>query len=174
MRESHSILHVLHTFLLHTATRSNTRDCALDPRSLPPSPPNPTASKYFAAGPPYFATASDFRKIASKWSEFAGRAYSHKPGLLAEMYAWCIAVAHLEMENVLIDSFMISNIAVNKGEGWNLIDNLESPVCSESHMDPKGDTALPTFLHLCQMNRVGEWALHKRKIPRDVFTCEAR
>lgn len=131
------------------------------------------ASKYFAAGPPYFATASDFRKIASKWSEFAGRAYSHKPGLLAEMYAWCIAVAHLEMENVLIDSFMISNIAVNKGEGWNLIDNLESPVCSESHMDPKGDTALPTFLHLCQMNRVGEWALHKRKIPRDVFTCEA-
>ncbi|GMI14231.1 hypothetical protein TrVE_jg1132 [Triparma verrucosa] len=128
------------------------------------------AGKYFAGGPPYLAIASDFKVIAEKWKEFVGRAYEHKPGLLAEMYAWCIASAHLQLENVLIDSFMVSNIAVNKGEGWNLIDSLPSPVCDGGNLEGE---ELPGFLHLCQMNRVGEWAIHKRKVPRDIFSCES-
>lgn len=86
------------------------------------------------------------------------------------MYAWCIASAHLQLENVLIDSFMVSNIAVNKGEGWNLIDSLPSPVCDGGNLEGE---ELPGFLHLCQMNRVGEWAIHKRKVPRDIFSCES-
>jgi hypothetical protein len=126
------------------------------------------ASNKFAAGPPYIATGTDMLKISRKWSEFVRPTHKHKPGLLAEMYAWCIAAAHLNLPHTLLDNFMVSNIDAG-GEGWKLVDAIPSPSCLEED----GWEDLPSFLHLCQMNRVGEFAIHKRKIPRDIFTCES-
>jgi len=85
------------------------------------------AEKYFPVGPPYLLHHNDFRRLAPVWREskaaretrastgaerrstferkrwtlvpprFAPRVYAAEPGLLAEMYAYCMAAAHLEM-----------------------------------------------------------------------------
>ena len=48
---------------------------------------------YYPAGPPYLATARDFYQIALKWTEFVPGVHAEYPYLLAEMYAYCIAVS---------------------------------------------------------------------------------
>ena len=52
---------------------------------------------YFPAGPPYIGTVHDMYQIATKWSEFVPHVHAQYPYLLAEMYAYCIAAAHLNL-----------------------------------------------------------------------------
>ena len=49
--------------------------------------------QHYPAGPPYLATAKDFYQISLKWTEFAPKVHAEYPHLLAEMYAYCIAVS---------------------------------------------------------------------------------
>jgi hypothetical protein len=49
----------------------------------------------YAVGPPYIATARDMHKIATQWSEFVVPIHDQYPELLAEMFAYCHAAAHL-------------------------------------------------------------------------------
>ena len=49
-------------------------------------------------------------QISTKWCEFVPKVHKEYPNLLAEMFAYCIAAAHLELEHMLIDSLMISNV----------------------------------------------------------------
>lgn len=53
------------------------------------------ANAHYPAGPPYLATARDMYQIALKWTEFAPKVHAEYPYLLAEMYAYCIAVSSL-------------------------------------------------------------------------------
>ncbi|MBN8531252.1 MAG: hypothetical protein J0L97_05260 [Alphaproteobacteria bacterium] len=55
------------------------------------------ASLGYVVGPPYIATASDMYNIVTTWSEFAVPVYEEYPDLLAEMYAYCLAAAHLRL-----------------------------------------------------------------------------
>ena len=32
---------------------------------------------------------------------------------------------------------------------------------------------VPVFLHYCQFYRVERWGFHKRRVPGDIFSCEA-
>ena len=61
-----------------------------DPNSMAKRWSASDATNKFAAGPPYIATGTDMLSIARTWSEFVRPTHKYKPGLLAEMYAWCI------------------------------------------------------------------------------------
>uniref|UniRef100_A0A7S4JEG4 Uncharacterized protein n=1 Tax=Odontella aurita TaxID=265563 RepID=A0A7S4JEG4_9STRA len=128
---------------------------------------------FYPVGPPYLGTARDMHAIATKWSEFAPRVHAQYPHLLAEMYAYCIAAAHLKLPHQKINSLMVSNSGTG-GEGWSFVEKIPpSEVCAFMVDGPDHSKyALPSVMHLCQRYIVGPWLFAKRKMPHDFFTCE--
>jgi len=154
---------------------------------------NEAARLDYPVGPPYVGTANDMFKIAQKWVEFVPRTHKEHPHLLAEMFAYCIAAAHLQLPHVSIASMMVSDQEVRE-EGWDMLDNVAKEDLCEfgaSATSLVGDTLskmnemktnkdqlktvaqIPNVLHLCQRYMVGEYFFGKRKLPYDYFSCES-
>jgi len=129
-------------------------------------------NKHYPAGPPYLATAKDMYKIALKWTEFAPGVHAEYPNLLAEMYAYCIAAAHLKLPHVMIESLMVSNTNAG-GEGWEFIDRMDGNICEHAISLDHDVNPLPSVIHFCQRYIVGERFFGKRKLPKSFFTCES-
>jgi hypothetical protein len=154
---------------------------------------NQDAGMHYAVGPPYVATASDMYKIAQKWVEFVPRTYKEYPHLLAEMYAYCIAAADLQLPHVNVASLMVSGHTISDTEGWDFLEGiLSEDICrfgafvivkafeksrEENVMVDKAFSNavanFPHVLHICQRYMVGEWFFSKRKLPHDYFSCES-
>ena len=96
------------------------------------------------------------------------RVYSKYPHLLAEMYAYSMASAHLGLPHFQASHYMVSNVDAS-GEGWEHVDALGDDVCSD--VRSYKDRRLPVLLHYCQSFRVGDYGWTKRQVPKDVFTC---
>ena len=124
--------------------------------------------------------------ISEAWSEFAPKVYKQYPHLLAEMYAYCIAAAHLRLPHMLVDSLMISATGVG-GEGWEFIRDIPATdICNvaASSKNPAADHTvlrasavvqpllLPSVIHYCQRYGVDKYFWGKRKMDHDIFTCE--
>ena len=130
---------------------------------------------FYPAGPPYLAVVTDMYNIAVHWSSFVPAVYEQYPHLLAEMFAFSIAAAHLELPFYLVDSLMVSDPAVPGGEGWELVEQIPAEqLCGFClHEQDHSKYALPTVLHLCQRYVVGEdWFFTKRRVPSDIYDCE--
>jgi hypothetical protein len=127
---------------------------------------------HYPAGPPYIGTVADMHQIALHWTKFVPGVYEQYPHLLAEMFAFSIAAAHLKLPFQLIDSLMISKIDVG-GEGWPLVDHIPAEsVCAFAKEPDHSQYAVPSVVHLCQRYSVGvEWFFSKRKIPSDIYDC---
>lgn len=127
---------------------------------------------YYMVGPPYIGTVHDMHRIAVKWSEFVPRVYAQYPELLAEMYAYCIAVAHLGLRHMLIDSLMTSKPG-ERWEAWPLVDKIPPEQMCEFAQNPdQSRHALPSVLHMCQFYSVGlHWFFGKNKITNDIYDC---
>jgi peptidyl serine alpha-galactosyltransferase len=97
------------------------------------------------------------------------------PHLLAEMFAYSIAAAHLELKHQLLDSLMISSVEVG-GEGWPFIDQIPAHKVCEFAKSPDHDKyAVPSVVHLCQRYFIGkDWFFGKRRIPGDIYDCGVR
>ena len=54
-------------------------------------------------------------RYAVKWAEFVPRVYVQYLQLLAEMFAYSLAVAHLELPHQLMNTLMVSDIGAR---GW--------------------------------------------------------
>lgn len=92
------------------------------------------ADYYNAMGPPYVATAKDMYAIVKTWSDIVPRVRDQYPYLLAEMFAFNIAAAHLGLRHTLAFSFMVSDVGTG-GEGWPLVEKVDAnDVC---HNYPK-------------------------------------
>jgi len=128
---------------------------------------------YFPVGPPYLATVADMYKISTTWSSFVPKSHAQYPHLLAEMFAFCIAAAHLQLPHQLIDSLMISDVGATSSEGWSLIEKIPpEEVCSFAKSIDHSKYAVPNLVHLCQRYAMGdEWFFGKRAIPGDVYEC---
>jgi len=131
------------------------------------------ALESYEAGPPYIATARDMYAISKKWVEFVPKVHKVYPDLMAEMFAFCIAAAHLKLPHQMIDSMMISTPNV-EGEGWSLVDKIPIDGVCEFGKHPQHDVfAIPTLIHYCQRYAIGDWFFYKRNMVQDFFTCES-
>eukprot|EP00977_Amphora_coffeiformis_P013241 scaffold3410_cov158-Amphora_coffeaeformis.AAC.15 len=138
------------------------------------------ANAGYVVGPPYIATARDMYKICDLWCQFAPRVHgastppltiSPRQHLLAEMFAYCLAAAHLELHHQTAASFMVSSVGGGRGEGWMYVDKLsDEEVCQPDSIDPE---ALPNVLHFCQRYGWGPFFFGKRKLPHTFLTCES-
>ena len=127
----------------------------------------------YPVGPPYLATARDMYNISVKWSDFAPGVHKQYPYLLAEMFAFCAAAAHLELPHQLMESLMVSNVGT-PGEGWDFINNIpKDEVCSFAKAPDHEKYAVPSVLHYCQRYIIGPWFWAKRRMPHNIFTCDA-
>lgn len=137
-----------------------------------PTPVSTMADKeafdyYMAMGPPYVATAKDMYAIVSKWSEIVARVHDSYPFLLAEMFGYNLAIAHLGLRHTIAFSFMVSDVFA--GEGWKLIDPIPGEdIC---HNFPKSE--YPHVIHYCQRYVLGKWFFGKYRLRKDFISCEA-
>lgn len=148
----------------------------MDEISGPGSPVNNVskedALQRYPAGPPYLATARDMHAISVKWTEFAPGVHKQYPFLLAEMFAFSLAAAHLELPHQLIDSLMISNAGA--GEGWELINKIpREETCHFAQSADHEQYPVPSVIHFCQRYNVGPWLFAKHRTPKDIFSCES-
>jgi peptidyl serine alpha-galactosyltransferase len=126
--------------------------------------------RHYAAGPPYLAVASDMYDIVKTWAEIAVPVYELTTGHLSEMYAYSTAAAHLNLPHQLVNSFMISDPDINKGEGWTMIDAASpSQVCE---FDATWTATLPQVVHYCQRYFLGPYFFNKYKLPKQFLSCD--
>ena len=95
------------------------------------------------------ATGHDFYKIADKWAEFGVGTHRQYPNLLAEMFAYCLAAAHLNLPHQIAQSFMISDVGAGFAEGWGqYIDKVNATdICLPNSIPQE---KLPFVLHYCK------------------------
>jgi len=91
------------------------------------------------------------------------------PHLLAEMFAYSLAAAHLKLHHQTAASFMISDAGAGKGEGWEYIDKIPNDDICDNH----NPNDLPNVLHFCQRYAWGPYFFGKRRLPKDFLTCES-
>jgi len=130
------------------------------------------ANDHYAVGPPYLATGRDMYAIAKKWAEFVPLVHREFPYLLAEMYAFCIAAAHLNLPHKLVKSLMISSWDCDF-EGWLFIDRLSgNETCRLAQSANHEENPLPNVIHYCQSYHVSDWFFSKYKFASSFFSCE--
>ena len=139
---------------------------------------NQDANLYYPVGPPYLGTVTDMHRISEKWTEFVPKVHQQYPHLLAEMFAFSIAAAHLDLPFQLISSLMVSDVGTGGDlEGWNLVEKIGyDQVCSVAKSlvsYPAPTTHVPQVVHLCQRYGLGaDWFFTKRKIPAGaIYEC---
>ena len=160
------------TYGLGTQWRKFDLDTIAGPTSPAKDVNQENGGKLYPAGPPYIATAKDMYAIAQTWSDFAPRVHAEYPHLLAEMYAYCIAAAHLQLPHMLIDSMMVSSAGIG-GEGWKYIKDIPGDEICQFANNPKHEIhPLPSVIHYCQRYSVDKYFFAKRKVPHNIFTCD--
>lgn len=126
----------------------------------------------YAVGPPYLAAATDMYSIAVKWTEFVPGVYAQYPKLLAEMYGYCIAAAHLELPHQKVEHLMVSDTTLNC-EGWDFVETLaDGKVCSAAVKLDHAKHPLPNVMHYCQHYSLGEHSFHKKRVSHSFFSCQ--
>jgi len=128
---------------------------------------------YYPAGPPYIATARDMYDITKMWTTVSPKVHEQSQEMMAEMYSYSIAAAHLGLPHQLSKSFMVSvPNDLGRTEGWDMIDQIEpSKIC---HYDTEsGQHKLPLVLHYCQRALLERWVITKYRLRKDLMSCEA-
>lgn len=138
---------------------------------------NHDAQRGYIVGPPYIATGYDMYQIVNLWSQFVVPTYEQYPHLLAEMYAYCLAAAHLLLSHQTAISFMVSDVGSgNKAEGWSYIDKISTDdICNTIPQDKSHvhSEELPNVLHYCQRYGIGSYFFGKRRIPKNLMSCNS-
>ena len=125
------------------------------------------AAANYQLGPPYIATAKDMYQIALKWTEFAPATKAAFPDMLAEMMAYIIAAAHLELPHTPSNSFMFSDTRVMYTEPWDWVEN--EPRESLCRKDYGG--IMPNVLHYCQIYTFQGYEYYKVKLKNRIHKC---
>ena len=132
------------------------------------------AWRYYSVGPPYVAHVDDLRAIAAKWCDFVPRVFAQYPELLAEMYAYSMAAAHLRLPHLRLDHYMLSNTQAY-GEAWPWVDGAARSSCDESlpqRLWPHHN--VPVFVHYCQGYRFPDTTANTKGHKELVFGPQQR
>jgi len=150
------------------AARKGNMEDIVGPGSPALNVSNYDATVTFSAGPPYMLTARDMYRLVHHWAKFLPLINNNFVGMMGEMYGYCTAAAHLNLRHQIATGFMVSNVVISEGEGWDFMDHVTGDACDVAKFR---DTA-PLVVHFCQRYSVGEYFLSKYKVPTDILTCD--
>ncbi|CAM9987864.1 unnamed protein product [Laminaria digitata] len=115
----------------------------------------------------------DWARVLDLWVGLSAKVYKGHPSILAEMYGFCIAAAHLRLRHRVAYGLMVSDASMAQSEGWPLVDRLGVNACDASAVANLGEY-IPPVVHYCQLYRVGTYMFGKRhKSHHKFFTCSA-
>lgn len=132
-----------------------------------------SAAKYFAVGPPLILHADDLTALAPLWSQYMRPVLKHDTDILADMWAYCMASAHLGLHHVILDNYMISTWG-NEDQAYPWIDKWPELSCLNPST-PKGFKS-PEFIHLASNFKAPEsreWMFHKGHVPGKILACDS-
>lgn len=96
------------------------------------------ADKSYAVGPVYIASRSDWTEILPRWYEFTPRVHEQYPKLLAEMFAFTMSAADIQLRFALSSSYMVSDPStMSTTESWMWVDEYEKIEQSSSENGKK-------------------------------------
>jgi hypothetical protein len=76
--------------------------------------------------------------------------------------------AHLGLKHQMAKGFMVSNVGMTEGEGWDFLENADDTACDVKQFK---DT-VPHVIHFCQRYSIGEYFINKYLFPTDVLSCD--
>ncbi|CAN0035832.1 unnamed protein product [Pylaiella littoralis] len=131
------------------------------------------AQANYPVGPPYLMHPRDWARVLDLWVAVMPGVLKGHPGVLADMYAFCIAAAHARLPHRVAYALMISDASRPAREGWPLIDVLKTDACNASVVD-RHRGSLPPIVHYCQMYRVGTfmWWKYDESL-HHFFSCDS-
>jgi len=88
-----------------------------------------------------------------------------------------MGAAHEKLPHFIMEQMMVSNTEAG-GEGWSHVDKMDAEsVCippseSDGIFFPNAGQNVPTVMHFCQFYRAGDLGFQKRRVPKDIFSCD--
>jgi hypothetical protein len=76
--------------------------------------------------------------------------------------------AHLGLKHQMARGFMVSNVDMSEGEGWQFLDDADNTACDVSQFRE----TVPHVLHFCQRYSIGEYFINKYLFPTDILSCD--
>jgi hypothetical protein len=135
-----------------------------------------SAHQAFSVGPPMLIHTDDALPLTSLWQKYMQPVLDVETDILADMWAYCMASAHLGLEHTIVDHHMISTWG-RSGQSYQWVDKWEELSCR----DPESSFAKnnprqksPTFIHMAsnfKAPKSKEWMFHKGHVPADILSC---
>jgi len=148
--------------------------------------------RHYSAGPPYVIHAHDVPTLSSRWSELVPPTYDQYPLLYAEMFAYSMAAADLDLPHTLVNDLFTGCMT-----HWPRSDSVETVAASAQRFIDAFDSSTedvilssggtkscfgsdmipPPLLHYCQRYPFrlndGQWrVLAKRRVAHDTLDCD--
>ena len=76
--------------------------------------------------------------------------------------------AHLGLKHQMARGFMVSNVDMSEGEGWQFLEGADDTACDVSQFKE----TVPHVLHFCQRYSIGEYFINKYLFPTDILSCD--
>jgi hypothetical protein len=76
--------------------------------------------------------------------------------------------AHLGLKHQMARGFMVSNVDMSEGEGWQFLEGADNTACDVSQFKE----TVPHVLHFCQRYSIGEFFINKYLFPTDILSCD--
>lgn len=137
------------------------------------------AARYFAVGPPLMLHVDDLTELAPLWSKNMKEVFPISHDILSDMWAYCIAAAHLRLEHTILDQYMISTWSQGRdGQAFGWVDDWpgDKMNCSDPERLPPGVTAMkPNFVHMASNFKAPgneQWMFHKGHVPGKILDCD--
>mmetsp|Transcript_11229 Transcript_11229/g.20753 ORF Transcript_11229/g.20753 Transcript_11229/m.20753 type:complete len:554 (-) Transcript_11229:27-1688(-) len=133
------------------------------------------AGKWTSVGPPLMLHIDDIAELSVLWERYMHPVLDAEVDILADMWAYSIASAQLDLRHTILDHFMLS-VWGNKGEAYDWVDKWSGLSCKNPKPGP-GDKS-PTFIHMAANYKApdakeGPWMFHKGHVPATILECDS-
>lgn len=131
-----------------------------------------TANDFFSVGPPLMLHVDDLADLGPIWAKNMRDVLKVETDILADMWAYCMAAAHLGLEHTILDQYMVSTWAEHPEQANRWIDDWPSMQCLDPQQ-PSGSHQ-PNFIHLASNFKAPatkEWMFHKGHVPGMFLDC---
>jgi len=133
-----------------------------------------SASHHFSVGPQLMLHVDDLSALAPLWSANMRPVMKADMDILADMWAYCIAAAHLRLHHTTLDQYMISTWEGNEGQAFEWVDKFTDLSCLKPQHS--AGQLLPNFIHLASNFKAPEsqeWMFHKGHVPARILECDS-
>mmetsp|Transcript_12645 Transcript_12645/g.20436 ORF Transcript_12645/g.20436 Transcript_12645/m.20436 type:complete len:567 (+) Transcript_12645:206-1906(+) len=130
-------------------------------------------------GPPLMAHVDDLTPLSVLWEKYMRPVLEIEKEILADMWAYSIASAHLGLKHTIVNHHMISSwpsTQNDKSQAFPWVKEWKEMSCRNPEVKP--GYKLPTFIHMASNFKApdrieGPWMFHKGHVPATILDCDS-